>query len=103
MNIIIMSKTEYLDSLVKKSKDISRKIKKLKLYELNYFTEISFVNCEKNNNILIYLINKYPLENIYIGYITYNEYDEVLTQLYIYSNVDIRIHSIIKGAIYIKN
>lgn len=98
-----MSKTEYLDSLVKKSKDISRKIKKLKLYELKYFTNIDFVNCEKNKNILIYLKNKYPLENIYIGYIRYNEYDEVLTQLYIYSNVDIRIHSIIKGAIYIKN
>lgn len=98
-----MPKTDYLDSLVKKSKDISRKIKKLKLYELRYFTKIDFVNCEKNNNILIYLNNKYPFENIYIGYIKYYNYDEVLTQLYIYSNIDIRIHSIIKGAIYIKN
>lgn len=98
-----MPKTDYLDSLVKQSKDISRKIKKLKLYELNYFTEIAFVNCEKNNNILIYLKNKYPLKNIYIGYIKYYDYDEVLTRLYICSIVDIRIHSIIKGAIYIKN
>jgi hypothetical protein len=98
-----MSKTKYLDSLLKKSKDISRKIKKLKLYELRYFTDIVFVNCEKNNNILIYLKNKYPVENIYIGYIKLYEYDEDLSQLYIYSNIDIRIHSIIKSAIYIKN
>lgn len=98
-----MSKTEYLDILVKKSKEISRKIKKLKLYELRYFTEIGFVNCKKNNNILIYLKNKYPAENIYIGYIKLYEYDEDLSQLYIYSNTDIRIHSIIKSAIYIKN
>ena len=98
-----MSKTEYLDSLIKISKDISRKIKKLKLYELRYFTEIGFINCEKNNNILIYLKNKYPAENIYIGYIKLYEYDEDLLQLYIYSNIDIRIHKIIKSAIYIKN
>ena len=98
-----MSKTEYLDSLIKISKDISRKIKKLKLYELRYFTEIGFINCEKNNNILIYLKNKYPAENIYIGYIKLYEYDEDLSQLYIYSNTDIRIYSIIKSAIYIKN
>ena len=98
-----MPKTDYLDSLVKKSKDISKKIKKLKLYELRYFTKIDFVNCEKNNNILIYLKYKYPAENIYIGYIKLYEYDKDLSQLYIYSNIDIRIHSIIKGAIYIKN
>lgn len=98
-----MSKTEYLDSLLKKSKDISKKIKKLKLYELRYFTEINFINCEKNNNILIYLKNKYPAENIYIGYIKLYEYDEDLSKLYIYSNTDIRIYSIIKSAIYIKN
>jgi len=98
-----MSKKEYLDSLIKISKDISRKIKKLKLYELRYFTEIGFINCEKNNNILIYLKNKYPAENIYIGYIKLYEYDEDLLQLYIYSNIDIRIHKIIKSAIYIKN
>jgi len=98
-----MSKTEYLDIFVKKSRDISMKIKKLKLYELKYFTNIDFVNCEKNNNILIYLKNKYPAENIYIGYIKLYEYDEDLSQLYIYSNIDIRIHSIIKSAIYIKN
>ena len=98
-----MSKTEYLDSLIKISKDISKKIKKLKSYELRYFTEIDFINCEKNNNILIYLKNKYPAENIYIGYIKLYEYDENLSQLYIYSNTDIRIHRIIKGAIYIKN
>lgn len=98
-----MIKTEYLDNLTKKSKDISRNIKKLKLYELRYFTEIGFVNCEKNNNILIYLKHKYPAENIYIGYIKLYEYDMDLSQLYIYSNIDIRIHSIIKSAIYIKN
>ena len=98
-----MSKPEYLDSLIKISKDISKKIKKLKLYELRYFTEIDFINCEKNNNILIYLKNKYPAKNIYIGYIKLYEYDANLSQLYIYSNTDIRIHSIIKSAIYIKN
>jgi hypothetical protein len=97
-----MSKSEYLDSLVKKSKDISRKIKKLKLYELRYFTEIDFVKCEKNNNIFIYLKNKYPFVNIYIGYIKIYEYDVVFTKLYIYSNIDIRIYSIIKSAFYIK-
>ena len=30
-HIIIMSKTEYLDSLIKISKDISRKIKKVEI------------------------------------------------------------------------
>lgn len=98
-----MSKIEYLDNLVKKTKDISKKIKKLNLYELRYFTEIGFVNCEKNNNILIYFKNKFPAENINIGYIKLYDFDEVFMQLYIYSNIDIRIHRIIKEAIYIKN
>ena len=95
-----MIKTEYLDNLTKKSKDISRNIKKLKLHELKYFTEINFVNCEKNNNILIYLKHKYPAAaDIYIGYINYCNN----IKLYIFSKINIQIYKIIKSAIYIKN
>jgi len=78
------------------AKIITRKIKKLKktLYELKYFTEFHMELCEKNNNILLYFKNKYPAENIYIGYLNHNK-------LLIYNKVDRSILQIIKSNIFI--
>lgn len=80
------------------AKAITREIKKLKktLYELKYFTEFHMESCNKNNNILLYLKNKYPAENVYIGYLNRNK-------LLIYNKVDSSILRIIKSNIYIKN
>ena len=66
-----MDKSQYFDKLSKQTKQITSKIKKLNkvLPELKYFTEFHIENCDKNNNILLYLKNKYPAEDVYIGYI----------------------------------
>ena len=87
--------------LSKQTKQITSKIKKLNkvLPELKYFTEFHIENCDKNNNILLYLKNKYPSENVYIGYIKWLYNDVVL---YIYSRTDFRIYEIINKNIDIK-
>jgi len=99
--ILIMDKSQYFDKLSKQTKQITSKIKKLNkvLPELKYFTEFHIENCDKNNNILLYLKNKYPVENVYIGYIKWIYNDVVL---YIYSRNDFRIYKIINDNIHIK-
>jgi hypothetical protein len=99
--ILIMDKSQYFDKLSKQSKKITSKINELKkvLPELKYFTEFHIENCDKNNNILLYLKNKYPAENVYIGYIKW-QYNDVV--LYIYSRNDFRIYKIINENIDIK-
>jgi len=75
-----MDKSQYFDKLSKQTMRITSKIKKLNkvLPELKYFTEFHIENCDKNNNILLYLKNKYPAENVYIGYIMIMYYIYIL-------------------------
>lgn len=95
MNII-----SHYELYSKNAKIITAKIKKHKkmLYELKYFTDFHMEACEKNNNILLYLRNKYPGKNIYVGYIDQNS-----DKIFLYNNINIVLREIIKSNIYIKN
>ena len=98
-----MNKESYYSILNDNTTIITSKIKKLKkeLPELKYFTNFYIENYEKNNKFLLYLNNRHPYPNIYIGYIELLPNNKFKIQ--IDSSVNLKIYNIIKLKIFNKN